>query len=203
MKSKKRHALSSRLYCIIDGDMFDKKNHLKVAKSLLKDGVRLLQLRFKNAPSYKVVDIAGKISALASKYKAKVFINDRIDLALTSDASGVHLGLGDMKISNARSFLGPRLFVGATVHSAKEAMALKNEHVDYVGAGPVFATPIKKHLKQKGPAFIKIIKKYISVPVFAIGGINKVNTGCVLAAGADGVCVRRATTQAKQILKTL
>lgn len=203
MKSKKRHASSSRLYCIIDGEMINKNNPVKAARSLLESGVRLLQLRFKNTPSYKLAAVAAKISSLASKYKAKIFINDRIDLALASGASGVHLGLGDMKISSARSFLGPKRSIGATVHSAKETKALKSEHINYVGAGPVFTTPLKKHLKQKGLNFIKIVKNNISVPIFAIGGINETNAERVLSAGANGICVRRATSQAKQLLKIL
>ena len=91
--------------------------------------------------------------------------------------------------------------IGKTVHSVKDAKKIGS--VDYVGAGPVFRTPLKKNLKKQGMGFIKRIKKEVSVPVLAIGGINGKNAKAVIKSGADGVCVTRATKELKGLKRQL
>jgi thiamine-phosphate pyrophosphorylase len=100
-----------------------------------------------------------------------------------------------MLLETARNLLGPEAIIGKTLHSIKDAKKVKNEKIDYVSAGPVFSTPLKKSLRPKGVGFIKKIKRRVSVPLFAIGGMNKENAGDVLKSGADGICVTRAIFQ--------
>ncbi len=181
--------------------MLKHKDPVKVALFLFKTGAGAVELRFKNMPSYKLLGIAKKIAALAKKYKKTLLINDRPDVALASGACGVHVGSGDMSVRAMRGLLKPKSIVGKTVHSLKEAKKARREKVNYVSAGPIFSTPLKASLKPKGVNFIKKIKKRVSVPVLAIGGINSRNAKTVFRKGSDGVCVTRAIFEAKKIIK--
>lgn len=192
MGLKKNPARKYKLYCIIDDKVINKKSPVKIARALFKNGVKIVQLRYKNCPSYKLVPIAEKIRPLAKKYRGVFLINDRPDVALAARASGAHLGSGDMPTGAARALLGQKAVIGRTVHSVKEAKEIGREKIDYVSAGPVFATPLKKNLKGRGIKFIKNIKKEVSVPVFAIGGINKGNIKKLLENGINKICVTRA-----------
>ena len=201
MKLKKNPALKWKVYCVIDNKVFAHKDPQKMAKDLFKAKVDVIQLRYKNYPSYKLVGIAKKIKKIAQKYRKTLLINDRIDVALASNASGVHLGDGDMSARLARILLNKNPIVGKSIHSKKEAKHTKVENLDYLSTGPIFATPVKKNLKSKGLKFIKKMKKYTDLPVLAIGGINKKNVKKVLSAGADGICVVRASQNAAELAK--
>jgi len=189
------------LYCILDGETIKQKNPVKTARFLFRNGADVVQLRYKNAPSYKLLSIAKKIAFVAKKNKKIFLINDRPDVALASGARGVHVGSGDLPIKTIRGLLGLGSTVGKTVHSAKEARKTRYEKLDYVSAGPVFSTPLKANLKPKGLGFIKKIKTCVSHPVFAIGGINSRNVKAVFASGADGICVTRSIFKIKKIVK--
>ena len=200
MNSKKNPALSWKVYCIIDKKIL-RADPVNFAHSLFKKGVKVLQLRYKNSPSYELVPIAKKIQSRARQYGATLLVNDRVDVALASGAGGVHLGAGDISSQKARMFLQPGAIVGKTVHSSGEARKTKREKIDYVSAGPIFRTPLKKVLKGQGKGFVKRIKRCVSHPVLAIGGINKKNSKDVFRAGASGICVTRAASLAKELLK--
>jgi len=191
------------LYCILDGEMVKQEKLVNTARFLFKSGSGAVQLRCKNAPSYKVLRAAKKIRALAKKYGKTLLINDRPDVALASGADGVHRGAADMTVKAMRRLLGPSSVVGETVHSLTRARAASGKKIDYVGAGPVFATPFKRGLRPKGINFVRQVKKLVSVPVFAIGGIKLRNARNVLRSGADGVCVTRAAKDAKEIIKLI
>ena len=198
-----RRAIWNGVYCILDGETIKQKNPVNTARFLFKSGAAAVQLRYKNMPSYKLLGIAKKIAPLAKKYKKTLLINDRPDVALACGACGVHVGSGDISVKIMRVLLKPKSIVGKTVHSLKEAGKARREKVSYVSAGPVFATPLKANLRPRGVGFVKKIKKRVSVPVFAIGGINSRNAKTVLRSGADGVCVTRAAKDAKKILKLI
>ncbi len=217
MNWKKNPASSWKLYCIIDKNIIEgTASPQKVAQALYAKGVDVIQLRYKNYPSYKLVRIAKKIQGIARKSKKALLINDRIDVALASGAKGVHLGSGDLSLRTAHFLLNPKSIVGKTVHKIKQAKKARNEKAGYVSAGPVFSTPLKKNLKKQGIAFVKKIKKCVSLPagqagrptgqadlpVFAIGGINKRNVKAVLQSGA-GICVTRAIFEAEDLLKEI
>jgi len=203
MNSRKNPASNWMLYCILDGEMIKQKKSVNTARFLFKSGVDAVQLRCKNVPSYKLLGIAKKIERLAKQYGKTLLINDRPDVALACGARGVHRGAGDMAVKMIRHLLGPSSVVGKTVHSLAGAKSASVEKIDYVGAGPVFATPLKKALRPKGVNFIRQVKERVPVPVFAIGGINRRNIKSVLQSGADGVCVIRAAKDAKKIIKEI
>ncbi|UCD55622.1 MAG: thiamine phosphate synthase [Candidatus Omnitrophota bacterium] len=206
MNWKKNPASSWKLYCIIDKNIIEgAASPQNVAQALYAKGVDAVQLRYKNYPSYKLVRIAKNIQAIARKSKKALLVNDRIDVALASEAKGVHLGSGDLSFRTAHLLLNPKSIVGKTVHKIKEAKSAHFQKAGYVSAGPVFSTPLKKNLKKQGIGFVKKIKKCVSrqgLPVFAIGGINKRNVKAVLKTGA-GICVTRAIFEAEDLLKEI
>jgi len=201
MDWKKNPASNWKIYCIVDKKALKGADPVRAAKGLLRKGAKVIQLRFKNYPSYEIVRIAKRIKKCREAYHASILINDRVDAALASGSMGVHLGSGDLSVKTARFLLGPGSVIGKTVHSVKDAK--KTESVDYVGAGPVFRTPLKKNLKKQGMGFVKRIKKEVSVPVLAIGGINGKNAKSVIESGADGVCVTRATKEFSDLKRQL
>ena len=201
MSWKKNPASGWKLYCIVDSATQRSKDPVKSSCSLFADGADILQLRYKNYPSGELVRIAKKIQQSRKKRGKTLLINDRVDVALASGADGVHVGEGDFSTGVSRRLLGSSSVIGKTVHSAGEAKRAACCEIDYVSAGPIFSTPLKRGLKARGPRFIKKIKKCVSVPVFAIGGINKKNVKAVLRGGAYGICVLRGAKRAKELLK--
>ncbi|MBN1353619.1 MAG: thiamine phosphate synthase [Candidatus Omnitrophica bacterium] len=178
----------------------------RIAERMFKNGADVIQLRYKNMPSYELIRIAKKINAIARKYGKKVLINDRADVTRAVGCAGIHLGSADMSPRTVKRLLGkPRAIVGKTVHSISEAKKYANEPVDYLSAGPIFRTPIKKNLSPHGPGFVTRIKKSTlsAFPVVAIGGINERNVRSVLKGGADGVCVTRSARRAEKITEKI
>jgi thiamine-phosphate diphosphorylase len=203
MNLKKNPARRWRLYCIIDREVLGRKNIEKLARNLYKKGADVIQLRSKNRPSYELVPVARKIERLARYYGKAFLMNDRADAALASGARGLHLGSGDFPVARALRLLNPGRIVGKTVHSLKEAKDTLREGVHYISAGPVYTTPIKRDLGRRGTHFVREVKRISKEPVFAIGGINKKNVRDVLKTGADGVCVTRASSEAKDLVRLI
>lgn len=199
MSWKKNPASSWKLYCVIDRNMLKEASIYKAAHYLYKSGADVIQLRLKNYPSQGFIRIAKTLQKIAAKRRKYLLINDRIDVALAAKAGGVHLGQGDMSPDTARFLLGSKPLIGNTVHSTVEARNLRMANIDYLSAGPIYFTPIKKHLRKHGAGFVKKIKSISSLPVFAIGGINTTNARKVISEGADGICVMRAIFKARNL----
>jgi thiamine-phosphate pyrophosphorylase len=131
--------------------------------------------------------------------QAAVFIvNDHIDIALLSEADGVHLGQDDLSVASARRVAGDRLIIGASASSVEAARSAVKEGADYVGSGPAFATPIKAQKQVIGPGGVAEIAAALgsAVPVFAIGGVDETNIAQLIAAGMHRACVIRAVANA-------
>ena len=203
MKLKKNPASNWKLYCIIDKSILGRRSPRKMAKILFEAGVDVVQLRYKNYPSYKLTRIAKSIQPLARKYHKTLLLNDRVDAAVAGGARGVHLGSGDFSPGTVYRLLKSKSIIGRTIHKPCETKRLTDSKINYISVGPIFPTPLKKELKKQGIRFIKKIKSRTSLPVFAIGGINKRNVKDVLRGGANGVCVTRAVSQAKEILREI
>jgi thiamine-phosphate diphosphorylase len=123
-------------------------------------------------------------------------VNDHADIALAVDADGVHLGQDDLPIEHARDLLGSGKLIGVSTHSPEQAKVAEAGGADYIGFGPVFRTSTKDAGPVQGIEKISVIKRTVSVPVFAIGGITLANVEEVICAGADGVAVISAVLSA-------
>lgn len=167
-----------------------------VVAAALAAGVGLVQYRAKQADDRIRLAEALALRELCSRHGALFLINDRIDLALAVDADGVHLGQDDLPPALARRLLGPDRLIGRSTHTLTQLRQAVTDGCDYVGVGPVHATPTKPGREPVGLAYVRQAAAEAPIPWFAIGGIEAANLEAVLEAGASRVAVVRAITDA-------
>lgn len=187
-----------KLYLVTNSDKFASEDEfLDAVASALQGGVDILQLREKNMPAKKILELGKKLKQLCSEYGATFIVNDRIDIAAILDADGVHLGQDDLDVKSAREILGDKCIVGVSTHAPEQALKAVEDGADYIGVGPVFATPTKEGRIPVGLDYVKWVSENIDLPAFAIGGIDEENIDEVINAGAKRVAVVRAIINAK------
>ncbi len=175
---------------------------LEVVEKSLRGGVTLVQYRRKNLPDREMLWDLKQLRQLCDRYQALMLVNDRVDLALISQADGVHLGQTDLPVAEARQLLGSQRLIGLSTTNAEElAQALKSG-VDYIGVGPVYATPTKAEKPPAGLEYVRLAAEKAHLPWFAIGGIDPHNLPEVLRAGASRVAVVRALMEAADPTQT-
>jgi thiamine-phosphate pyrophosphorylase len=173
------------------------ENLLEIVEASLKAGLTLVQYRDKQSDDTIRLTLAQKLCQLCHQYDALFIMNDRVDIALAVNADGVHLGQQDIPIALARQILGWQKLVGRSTTNREEMEKAITEKADYIGVGPVYATPTKEK-KPVGLEYVNYAALNSPVPWFAIGGIDSDNLSDVLKAGAERVAVVRAIVQSKQ-----
>jgi len=186
-----------KLYVITDRRL---KPEIESVREALEGGATSIQLRIKNASTREMIKIGKRIRELTKEYDALYFVDDRLDVALATNADGVQLGPEDMPISLARE-IAPNLIIGASVYSLEEALQAEKERADYLGAGSVFPTPTKAGVRVIGVEGLRKIVKSVKIPVVAIGGINHKNARDVLKTGVDGIAIISAIMGAEDVKK--
>lgn len=199
----KGSSVDFKLYLITDRKLVARCSLLASAvEEALKGGVKAIQLREKDLGIRELLEMAYKMREVTKKYKAKLFINDRVDVALAVKADGVHLGQNSIPLSAVRKIAKDKLMIGVSTHGIKEAMEAERDGADFITLGPVYRTPSKlKYGKPIGIDALKKVRAKISIPVFAIGGIKEDKVKDVISAGADGVALIRGILGAKNIGK--
>jgi len=162
--------------------------------AILAAGVDIVQLRDKDAEAGDLLSHAAVFRDAADRHGALFVVNDRPDVALAAGADGVHLGQKDLPPAVARRILGPEAIVGLSCHSPEDYERVGLD-VDYVTAGPVHATPTKPGRPGVGLELVRHAAANVTLPWFAIGGIDPSNVGDVVAAGATRIVVVRAVTE--------
>jgi thiamine-phosphate pyrophosphorylase len=165
----------------------------------LRGGVDIVQLRMKDGTEEAILAAAHRYRPLCREAGALLIINDRPDLAAEVDADGVHVGQDDVDVAEARSLVGEERLVGLSTHSPAQLDASARAGLDYIGVGPVNATPTKPGRPAVGLELIAYAARRASVPFFAIGGIGTANASAVRAAGAQRIAVVRALTEADDV----
>ncbi|MEW6067484.1 MAG: thiamine phosphate synthase [Nitrospirota bacterium] len=190
-----------KLYLITDRTLFQAQCSMYLAlESALKAGVKSIQLREKHLPTRKLLHMAKWVSELTKEYGAKLFINERIDIALAVEAEGVQLGQKSLPAHAVRKISGDKLLIGASTHSIEEAINAERDGADFITLGPIYRTPSKRRYGDPiGTDIIKKVRTEVSIPVLAIGGIGLHNVNEVMAAGADGIAVISAILAARDI----
>ena len=178
-----------RLYGILDLNYVSSAEALRVAGEMIDGGVDVLQLRGKKNSATEIEAIATTLRPVTAKHSVPLIINDYPQIAQAVGADGVHVGQDDVSVNEAREQGGGHLLVGKSTHSLAQARAAIDEGADYIGFGPLFATPTKPDYKPIGLADIAEAHRIVKVPIFCIGGIKLENLAQVIAAGARRVVI--------------
>lgn len=185
-----RASVDFRLYLITDRGQTAGRDLRVVVEAALSGGIRAVQLREKNAPTLEYFELARMLRDLTARYGARLFVNDRIDIALAVGADGVHLPESGLPVAVARELLGPDRLIGASCHSLERAKAAQKQGADFITFGPVYHTPSKAgYGAPVGLMALAEATRALTLPVFALGGVSRDRVPEVQAAGAAGVAL--------------
>lgn len=172
------------LYGILDLGYVSRENVATVAQELVGGGVDILQLRAKGFSKDEIAVMAFQVQPIAKAAQVPFIINDHADIAQAVEADGVHVGQDDDSVAAARAIVGDDAIVGKSTHSLDQARAAMNEPIDYIGFGPLFATPTKPEYQPIGLEDIAQVHQDVNLPIFCIGGIKEDNLPTIVAHGA-------------------
>jgi thiamine-phosphate pyrophosphorylase len=190
-----------RLYGIIDlGYILRLRDCNRIAEQMVSGGVDLIQLRGKGKSIEELMNLASEIHEITVRSNTPLIVNDHAEVAARVPVEGVHVGQDDDSISVARQKAGRDLIVGKSTHSLAQAHEAQGEGADYIGFGPIFATPTKPDYKPVGLGDIRQVCLDVSIPIFCIGGINVDNLQQVIDAGAKRVVMVSALLKAHSIV---
>jgi thiamine-phosphate pyrophosphorylase len=190
-----------RLYGIIDlGYIPRLRDCSRIADQMVSGGVDVIQLRGKGKSIEELVNLASEIHEVTVRSDTPLIVNDHAEVAARVLVEGVHVGQDDDSIAIARQKAGRDLIVGKSTHSLNQAHAAHAEGADYIGFGPIFATPTKPDYKPVGLGAIRQVCVDVAIPIFCIGGINIDNLQEVIDAGAKRVVMVSSLLQAHSIV---
>ena len=189
-------AFDTSLYFITDSTGCDENEFLWRVEAALQGGVTILQIREKNKSTRDYIVLAEKVHELTKKYNVPLIIDDRVDVALTVDSEGVHLGAKDMAVAMARKILGEDKIIGATAKTVPWALDAAAQGADYLGVGAIYPTTTKVKTVLTSTDTLHDICKAVSIPVNAIGGLNKDNIAVLSGIPIAGICAVSAIMKA-------
>ncbi len=172
-------------YVITGGD------HITIAENACKGGAKIIQYRDKTSSKSQKLSIARTIRQITKQSKTLFIVNDDIDIALISEADGVHLGQDDISIKDARAIVPKNFIIGKSTHSLEQAMKAENEGADYIGIGPIFKTPTKEDYIPIGVGTVKKVINHVKIPFVCIGGLNIGNIQELVNFGATNFAMVR------------
>ena len=179
----------SGLYVILDRQFLMGREEVDVAKQISEGGARVIQLRDKQSKKGELLLVAQKVRELCSQTDIPFIINDYLDLAMAVDADGLHIGQEDLPLPVVRKELQVDKIIGCSVTRLSQAIKAQTEGADYIAVGSIFPTPTKREATVVGVDTLTEVKRTVSTPIVAIGGINQNNVDEVVAAGADAIAV--------------
>ncbi|MBU3210652.1 thiamine phosphate synthase [Clostridium algidicarnis] len=178
-----------KLYLVTDRDLLKNTDLYTAVEEAIKGGVTLVQLREKDITTLDFYNTALNIKKVTDKYNIPLIINDRMDIALAVNASGVHIGQKDIPCTIARKILGNDKILGVSATTLSQAIKAEKEGADYIGVGAIFNTSTKQDAKPVSIDTLKEIKETLSIPVVAIGGITSKNIHLLDSSNIDGIAV--------------
>lgn len=189
------------LYAVTDRSWVGEMSFEEQIEEALKGGATFLQLREKDLSLSQFLDQAQKVKEITDKYNIPFVINDNVEVAIKSNADGVHIGQGDMNAREVRFLIGDKKILGVSANTVETARLAEEQGADYIGVGAVFKTSTKEDVDIVSMDTIKNICKAVSIPVVAIGGINEVTVIDLKNSGIDGICCISAIFAKKNILE--
>ncbi len=205
--------LDTSLYFITDSTGLEERVFLYQVEQALSGGVTIMQIREKDKSTREYMHLAEKVHEIAVKYNVPLIIDDRLDVALAVEAEGIHLGQSDMPVNTARKIVGDNMIIGATTKTVVQALEAVKNGADYLGVGAIYPTTTKVKTVLTSVDTLKDICHAVSIPVNAIGGLNKDNCNILENTGISGICVvsaimkspepRKAAEELRQISEKL
>lgn len=177
------------LYLVTDRSLMSSATLSEAVEQAVLGGCTMVQLREKRISSLDFLNLAKEIKNITRKYNVPLIINDRIDIALSVGADGVHIGQSDIPASVVRRIIGKNMLLGVSASCLREAVQAQNDGADYLGVGAVFPTGTKSDAKAVSFDELRKIRREISLPIVAIGGINEENVNRFTGIGIDGLAV--------------
>lgn len=194
-----RREIGFRLYLVTDRRQTRGRPLTDVVEECVEAGAGAVQLREKDLSAAELLALARPLRELTRRVGARLFINDRADVALAVGADGIQRGHTSLPIRPLRNIVGDRFLIGASVHSLEEARAAEQDGANFLVFGPVYETPSKRpYGPPQGVEALKRVVGSARIPVFAIGGITRERVAEVRRAGAHGVAVISAILAAER-----
>jgi len=190
--------LEEALKLIVITDKKLKPNVVKAVEDALRGGATSIQLRLKESSTREMIEVGKAVRKLTEDFGALYFVDDRLDVALATNADGIQLGPEDMPLDLVKS-IAPNLIIGASVYSVEEAVEAERLGAHFLGAGSVYPTPSKPEAKVIGIEGLKELVRRVRIPVVAIGGITHSNVKEVLTTGVCGIAVISAVMAADDV----
>ncbi len=191
--------LAQASLCVLITEAICRRPWFDTAEQAIRGGADCLQLREKSLESGELLERAKKLTALCRVRGVLCIINDRPDIALLSGADGVHVGQGDLPVREVRKMLGDRAMIGVSTHRIEQARQAVRDGADYLGAGPVFPSATKPRNFVAGCDYLRQLAAEVTIPAFAIAGIDSTNLDAVLATGIRRVAVTAAVVGARDV----
>ncbi|MBR9840847.1 MAG: thiamine phosphate synthase [Rhodobacteraceae bacterium] len=183
-------AFDLSLYLVLDPGLCAGIGMVDIARRAVAGGATMVQLRDKTGGTAAMIETGRDLKSVLAGSGARLIVNDDVEAAVAFGADGLHVGQGDMAVAEARVRIGNAMLLGLSLESPPLAAAVEPHLVDYIGAGPVFATPIKQDHKRP-VGFDRLAAQVAAspVPAVAIGGLKRQHVAPAFAAGAQGIAV--------------
>ena len=188
-----------RLYLVTNRYQDSLESFLKKVEMACRSGVTIVQLREKNLTTNQYYQLAKQVKEITDAYQVPLIIDDRLDVCLAVDASGLHIGDDELPVSVARQVLGPEKILGVTAKTVKRALEAEEGGADYLGTGAIFPTTTKENAPITLISTLKTICQRVAIPVVAIGGLTSENIDQLIGTGIAGVAVVRDLMQAEDV----
>ena len=188
-----------RLYLVTNRYQDSLESFLEKVETACRSGVTIIQLREKNLTTNQYYQLAKQVKEITDAYQVPLIIDDRLDVCLAVDATGLHIGDDELPVSVARQVLGPEKILGVTAKTVKRALEAEEGGADYLGTGAIFPTTTKENAPITLISTLKTICQTVAIPVVAIGGLTSENIDQLIGTGIVGVAVVRDLMQAEDI----
>jgi thiamine-phosphate pyrophosphorylase len=188
--------LDTTLYLVTDRASLTAEQLFAKVEQACRGGATIVQLREKECSTLEYINLARKMHEITRKYSVPLIVDDRVDVALAAGADGVHIGLEDMPVADARRILGPDKIVGATAKTVERAATAERQGADYLGTGAIFPPTVKVKTQRTSIEKLNEICESVNIPVVAISGINRGNLDALANSPISGIAVIAAILDA-------
>ncbi len=189
--------MPSRFYAMIDPAAGHEP--IALARILVGAGARILQLRLKDTGAREFLTAARTINQICRAADAILIVNDRVDIAILSEAHGVHVGQTDLPLDAVRRMMGRDRIIGVSTRTVDQAVAAEAGGADYIGFGAIYSGGLKNVKNAQGLEGLAEVRRAVRIPIVAIGGITEATMPAVIASGADAAAIITDVVRAPDI----